>query len=131
MPRAVMPLMALAVAASIVSEHGGTLADAPNVAPVVRAALGVVRVDSLCRPAACVVVVDTAIHGASRSGDLDVDDLPVVVRIPASTLQSLARPGVRVVAGRFRYGPLPHEYFEDVRNADGGTVHLIVHRAAI
>jgi hypothetical protein len=27
--------------------------------------------------------------------------------------------------------PDPHEHFEDVRNADGGTVHLIVHRAAI
>jgi len=25
--------------------------------------------------------------------------------------------------------PDPHEHFEDVRNADGGTVHLIVHRA--
>jgi len=24
--------------------------------------------------------------------------------------------------------PDPHEHFEDLRNADGGTVHLIVHR---
>lgn len=27
--------------------------------------------------------------------------------------------------------PDPHEHFEDVRNSDGGTVHLIVRRAAI
>lgn len=27
--------------------------------------------------------------------------------------------------------PDPHEHFEDVQNADGGTVHLIVHRSGL
>jgi hypothetical protein len=93
-----------------IKENAVIRADTSSVGQIVSAVLRAVPVDSLCQPERCpVVVVDTAIRGAPKTGDLDVNTLPVVGFIPASALQSLAKPGVRFVAGSFRYGPLPHD----------------------